>query len=330
MNHYIQKLKTGLREPYKIPPWAVKQTKRPLRYLDYQRRTATLSRQVRLLEDLRAGEDWCLIVLDACRYDALRRHTSLFEDDLRPVKSEGHDTFEYVRRCWPDEYDLPYVSGATPINSVHHDYDNEHFQRLYDGYVPPDHLEIVDVWDTGWDSSLGTCPPWAVTDAALEHADRDRLVAHFFQPHAPYIGEERLLGHTDTEDAHPHQGTPVDEPIWRRVKYGDVSDAELRAAYDSNLRCALAEVCRLIRETEFERYVLMGDHGEALGEWGVYSHPRVPHPKIRTVPWMDVSGLTEAGHEVATEAGRRSSAADPQGTNGMDRVENRLEELGYL
>jgi hypothetical protein len=262
--------------------------------------------------------------LDACRYDYLKEFATLFDGRLIAAKSAGHDTFEYVRLCWPDQYDYPYVSGATPINGIQRDYDNEHFRQLYGGYVPMDHLNIVDVWDFGWDASLGTCPPWEVTDAALDHSDSERLVAHYFQPHAPYIGDTRLLGHHDNENAHPHQGTPIDEPIWDAVKYGEISNQELREAYRSNLKVAVKEVCRLIRDTDFDRYVIIGDHGEALGEWGRYSHPRVDHPYIRTVPWFEVSGLTQQGEEFAGQAGERESG----GVTDMN-VEERLEALGY-
>jgi hypothetical protein len=321
----VEKVKTGLRQPYKIPPWVVKQSKRPLCWLHYAYRTAGLPEQRAVMDSLRAGSDWCLIVLDACRYDYLREWDTLFNGNLIPVKSAGHDTFEYVRLCWPDEYDYPYISGATPINGVKRDYDNEHFRRLYGGYVPMDHLEIIDVWEFGWDASLGTCPPQAVTDAALDHSRSENLVAHYFQPHAPYIGETKLLGHHDNEHARPHQGTPIDEPIWGAVKYGDVSDLELRSAYRNNLKVALKEVCRLIHKTDFDRYVIMGDHGEALGEWGRYSHPRVNHPHIRTAPWFEVSGLTQQGERFADQAGGRESGGDTD-----MNVEERLSALGYV
>jgi len=317
------KLRTAKNDPEEILPWLRKQPKRPLRRLEYEHATYNLPEQKALLDRLREQDDWCLIVLDACRYDALKEYTSLFNGEIQPVHSAAHDTFDYVRLCWPDGYNLPYVSGATPINGTRRVYDNDHIESLYGGYIPMYHLEIIDVWHFGWDGSLGTCPPWAVTDAALEHSERTNMVAHYFQPHAPYIGEHQLLGHHDNENAHPHQGTPIDEPIWKAVRNGEISDEVLKAAYLSNLEAALTDVCRLIANTDFEKYVLMGDHGESLGEWGVYTHPRVDHAKIRTVPWLECSGLTVRGKSFAGNGG----SGDRVGTDMS--VEERLSALGY-
>jgi len=316
--------KTAIREPWKIPQWLRARSAGPAR-LAMTKLATPLAAQAARLDDLRDDDDWLLIVLDACRYDMFESvASSHFEGRMSRVRSAGHDTFEYVRLCWPAEYDMPYVSGATPINSQERDYEDPHFQQLYDGYVPADHLDIVDVWDFGWDESLGTCPPESVTDAALEQ-DSDRLVAHYFQPHAPYLGCHSLLGHTENEHASPHDGLPVDKPIWDQVKRGRISDQELRSAYESNLRVVLSEVCRLIEAVDHERVVIMGDHGEALGEWNVYSHPRTPHPKIRTVPWMEVVGLTEVGESAAELAEPGDTRQQAEGSVG-----DRLEVLGYL
>jgi hypothetical protein len=319
-----EKAQTAVREPWKIPQWLKARSTGPAR------RAVTwlaspLSTQEYRLQELRQDDEWLLIVLDACRYDIFNDIASeYFEGRIERVRSAGHDTFEYVRLCWPGEYEFPYVSGATPINSQERDYDDPHFQQLYQGYVPAEHLNIVDVWDFGWDESLGTCPPEAVTDAALAQ-DSDRLVAHYFQPHAPYLGRASLLGHAGNEHASPHDGLPVDKPIWDDVERGRISEQELRQAYCSNLWVALTEVCRLIREVDHDRIVIMGDHGEALGEWNVYSHPRTPHPKIRTVPWIDVQGLTALGEQAAETAEPVERSRQTDGD-----VEERLEVLGYV
>jgi len=320
-------IKTAIREPYKIPPWLAARSTGPARWAEYRAKTALLETQRLKLDWLRGFDDWLLIVLDACRYDVFADlFDEFFDGEVDCVHSAGHDTFEYVRKCWPDTYEMPYVSGATPINSAKRGYEDEHIDQLYDGYVPADHLNIVDAWDFGWDDSLGTCPPWSVTDAALERTNHDRLVAHYFQPHAPYIGEKRFLGHTDNKHASPHDGVPVDKPIWKSVKRGVVSDDKLRRAYRTNLVVVLKEVSRLVDETDFERVYIMGDHGEALGEWQVYSHPRTPHAKIRTVPWAEVTGLTAAGREAA----EASNIDETKSGEADGAVQERLEVLGYV
>lgn len=70
----------------------------------------------------------------------------------------------------------------------------------------------------------------------------------------------------------------------------------------------------------------MGDHGEALGEWNVYSHPRTPHAKIRTVPWARIDGLTAAGEQAAQSAVLHRETSDIED----GKVSDRLEALGYV
>jgi hypothetical protein len=321
----VAKAQTAVENPAEIPPYLRGKVRGVARHAATGLALRTVPSQYRLLEQLRDGDDWLLVVLDACRYDALAgQFHRYFEGEVSAVRAAGRDTFEYVRECWPGQHDVTYVSGATPINSSDEEYEADGFAELYGGYTPTDHLfEIVDVWESGWDASLGTCPPWAVTDAALARRDESQLVAHFFQPHAPYIGEERLVGHTNSADARPFQGAPVDSPIWQGVKSGEVSDERLRAAYQANLDAALREVARLVDGVGHDGIVLMGDHGEALGEFGTYAHPRVEHPQIRKVPWARVEGLTEIGEAAAERAGGEMTES-PTGT-----VADRLEALGY-
>ncbi|WP_266081598.1 alkaline phosphatase family protein [Haladaptatus caseinilyticus] len=284
-------------------------------------KTKDLAGQGERVRLLRQEEEYLLIVLDACRYDFFKNIAPeyLTFDSIEPVRSEGRNTFEYVSRCWSGEYeDVEYISAATPVNSdSRSEYDQDTLSQLYGGYVPSEHISnIRDVWRESWDESIGITPPKAVTDAALE-TDKNRLVAHYFQPHAPFIGRQSLLGHTNDESSRPWEGEPVDVPVWQQVKFGDLTQEELRAVYESNLHRALREVRRLVIETEIENIVIMGDHGEALGEYWAYEHPRIEHPYIRTVPWAVVKGVCD--YPDSSDQGESDSS-----------VTSRLEDLGYL
>lgn len=273
------------------------------------------------MEGLRTNDEYMLVVLDACRYDVFTDVAPeyLSFDSLEPVRCAGYNTFDYISRCWPDTYEnLEYVSAATPVNSdPREEYEEETLSTLYGGYVPSEHIpQIRDVWRESWDESIGITPPSAVTDAALE-ADGRRIVAHYFQPHAPYIGRQSLLGHVKGADARPNEGEPVDAPVWARSKAGDISQSDLRTAYESNLRRALRQVRRLVTETDIDPVVVMGDHGEALGEYGIFGHPSIDHPYIRTVPWGVVSGVAEYPDGAAADV-------------ATSDVESRLADLGYL
>lgn len=292
----LQQVKTGVLHPRKALRYIRQRTRERGRRTAMYGQDALTNRLLQdhgaLLDAMREQDEYLLIVLDACRYDYFREVSHLYLDgDLQPAYTPARDTFEYVRQNWSDHHDVTYVSGAVPINSkqiqINQDSD---LNRYYDGYRPADHIEkIVDVWETGWDDDLGTVPPEAVTAAALDHDTADRVVAHYFQPHAPYIGDYQLLGHTGA--AHrPNQGMPNDELVWRRVQRGEISAQELQTAYRSNLLRVLDLVRELVDNTRHQNVYITGDHGEALGEYGVYAHPRdyPHHPKVHAVPWFEV------------------------------------------
>jgi len=252
------------------------------------------------IEELLNEKEFTLIILDACRYDYFKdEYEDFLSGELERVWSVGRDTFEYAKYIWPVYHDVTYVSGATAINSVV----DESFLRgklgkLYDGYVPRRHFrEIIDVWDHGWDHSLGTVPPGEVTEAAVNYVDRERLVVHYFQPHAPYIGDHKLIGFIGEDHSGARslelaqEGVEIDPPdkkIWAALKEGIIPREELRRAYRSNLRLVLGEVERLIGQLD-GKIVVTSDHGELLGEDGLYAHSRVNHPKLMEVPWLVLS-----------------------------------------
>ena len=296
-------MKKAVTEPELIAPFIKQQTHRiPRKILAesvtfYQR--WRLPRQKPLIDDLRQENDYLLIILDACRFDYFQEEYSDFLDgELQPVFNTARDTFEYVQNVWPGYYDeVTYVSGATPVNSVSEEFSDHHLESLYDGYQPSEHIDnIIDVWSTDWDTDLGVTPPEKVTEKSLQAAaDGSKVVAHYFQPHAPYIGEKELTTFKTGKDAEPLKGEPVNHEIWERMKQGEISRAEKDRLYRSNLRRALETVKTLVQYTDFEKVVVTADHGEALGEFGVYAHPRwLHHPSVRVVPWLEVKSSEDS------------------------------------
>jgi len=67
----------------------------------------------------------------------------------------------------------------------------------------------------------------------------------------------------------------------------------------------------------------VGDHGEALGEYGTYAHPRLRHAALRVVPFARVTGLTEYARDKAGDCTEPSR-------DGEGSVSERLHQLGYL
>ena len=325
----IGKAKTAVRHPDRVPPFVAQKAIKPMKngFIGHiaHERTKRLPAQGSRLDDLRNGESWMLIVLDACRYDYFNREfVSAFgtDDEILPVRSEARDTFEWLSTVWAGSWSMPYVSGAVPVNDRELDFEDEYLQRLYGEFQPTDHLhDIRSVWREGWDASLGTCPPEPVVEAVRE-TNTDRVVAHIQQPHTPYIGKERELGHADDYSADPLQGEPTDKPIWKRVERGDISDIRLGELYRSNLqrtRDSLFELVSLGLERH-DRVAITADHGEALGEFGIYAHPRTPeHPMVRRIPWVEVTDIHADW--------KYFGAAESQETEMP--VQERLEALGY-
>lgn len=323
------KIKAGLQDPSKILPYLMPKVIKPLRVAAAMKAAAGNPSQKSLLDGLREQESWLLILLDACRYPEFSEMApAVFDGDLKKMTTEGHDTFEYIRACWPESYpNVTYLSGAPAVNSGSLEIDDEELAEMYNGYVPNNHIgDIVDVWQSGWDESLGVIPPWNITPVIRDYFDEDQLVVHYLQPHAPYVGVEQELGHHNDESANPGEGEPIDAPLWRRIKRGDITRSRLVELYRSNLEAVLYEAAKVVEEAPHDNIVIMGDHGEALGEYWTYAHPRKDHPYILTAPWMKVTGVKAEWrqHLTVTDVAPSSSPADDSS------VESRLRELGYI
>lgn len=67
-----------------------------------------------------------------------------------------------------------------------------------------------------------------------------------------------------------------------------VGDEGLRRIYKSNLEIALRYVAKLVRKLS-GHIVVTADHGELLGEYGMYGHPPGRRlPELIEVPWLEI------------------------------------------
>jgi hypothetical protein len=277
-----QKIKKAIEEPGKIAPYLYWNTLGNLHCLPY--RLFYDKQYNKLHKDLFKEEKFLLIILDACRYDYFfDEYRNFFKGDLKPVYSSGRNTFEYTKNTYDgDHTDMLYVSGALPINPV---YTEENAPKLYKGkYLPKEHLRIEDVCNKAWNPELGTVPPEEVTKATIENKE-EKMVAHCFQPHSPFIGDYNLLEHAEYP---PEREAGGDEPVWNRFNRKEIEEKEIRRAYRSNLRRALNEARKLAEKFDDRRIVITSDHGELFGEGGLYGHPPRQHPNLRKLPWLEV------------------------------------------
>jgi hypothetical protein len=273
---------------------------------------------IKLAEAIK-NEDWDrLIVLDACRYDTFEK---VYRDYLDGELSKGMSSC-ISTPGWLDGHfregdykDVVYISGNPHINS----------RKTGEGFnVKKRFHKVIDVWNFGWDNRLGTVHPKEINSAFLKEFKlfpNKRYVLHYLQPHAPFLSlkESQTVGITILqnmmktafgEKLRSFIGTnrlwAIEEKL-SHLKFGisrlDPYSAALRAvgeegfrkAYEDNLRIVLEQVRMLLEEVE-GNFVVVGDHGELLGEEGRFGHifEKEPLPPLITVPWFRVRGSTAA------------------------------------
>lgn len=257
-------------------------------------------------------KDWeVLVVLDACRVDLMEEVADEypFVRSVGEITSVGSMSEEWLRKTFGGEYSTE-VSETIYVTT-----------NAFSGEVlTPDDFRMVDeLWRYCWDDELGTVPPSKVTDRAISIArecDPDRLIVHYMQPHHPFIGSD-VFGRFDVDQFGGQTGATVVDAL----RNSAISHEEFWTAYRDNLRFVLNDVSILLSNIDAGEVVITSDHGDALGEWGIYGHPAgCLHPAVTDVPWVETSASDAGSYEPEIES------PDEDDTS----VEERLEELGYL
>jgi hypothetical protein len=252
------------------------------------------------------AEDWDnLIILDACRADVFERIADInIFDEYKRVTSKASATPEFVNKTFTGQE----FGDTVYINS------NPHISRD----APGSFHHRYDLWSEAFNKEHGTVMPetsknWGIK-AESEHPDK-RLIIHYNQPHGPYVGDERLKW-----DHSRARGSG------EALKKGLITQAEFRAAYDSNLEAALPTAIELAEKLT-GRTVITADHGELFGKRQfpvpicAYAHPPgLRDPDLTTVPWAVINGDER---KAVSDDGTSVERVD------SDSVERRLEDLGY-
>jgi hypothetical protein len=299
--------------------------------LDLYRRRRDIQRQKHLIEKFASQDEFILVILDACRYDVFEEiYCDYVDGELSRVWSSGRWTADYVRRTWDDSHDLTYLSSIPVVSDFYFELRGYEFR-------PSNYFdEVVPLWDRKWDPELGTVPADEVTDTALAYSaqsNRTRLVAHYAQPHAPYVGDTMILPCDSEEverDLQELLEKDIDRPsqrIYNWIKSGELPESELWQAYRDNLRYVLDEVVRLVRRADCP-VIVTADHGEHLGEDDKYLH-EVESCLIRQVPWFIVSD-SEIGTVPVEKEYKNVELEIASQTHSADEVKERLADLGYV
>ncbi|PSP70382.1 hypothetical protein BRC80_09010 [Halobacteriales archaeon QH_9_66_26] len=259
------------------------------------------------------AEDWdLLIVLDACRADLFDEvvadgsYEGLCGGESRI--SAGSTSTEWLEGVFgdadPDDLrDTAYITGNP--------YSESHLDREAFGLVD-------EVWRYAWDDDLGTIPARPLTDRTIavgRERSFDRMVVHYMQPHFPSIPDgDRDNGVTLGEFGDESMS------VWEELRFGQRTESEVWESYRANLEYVLDEVGLLLDHVDAERVVVTADHGNAVGEAGLYGHAEgVALPCLREVPWCKTTATDRQVHEPAQY--------DATATTGTTAA--RLESLGY-
>jgi len=212
-----------------------------------------------------------LIILDACRYD-------LYQEAVGPcdyVISQGGNTGEWLKKNFTGNYeDIVYISGNPVVNK----------RRIYKefGKMPFYHLE--EAWDEGWDKKMKTVPPNEVTRSVKEMRKKfpsKKMIIHFIQPHYPFVGKRKLV----CSGVGPNKGEEGLD-VWNLLEMGKVDEEYAWQAYKDNLKLVMDEV-EVLKNFLPGRVVLTADHGNHVGEYGIYGHYYwLRTEELLKVPWV--------------------------------------------
>jgi len=235
-------------------------------------------------------EDWqTLFVIDGCRAD-------LFEET---VDTEGFNEYRQINSgvsATPEWIDLQFHGAA------HSDIIYITGNPVVSENVPTSFYRFEEPWREHFDEDVQTVRPEPIAQYVREirdeHPDK-RIVAHFNQPHYPFITRPDLQ----------FKGRNRDETnVWAALRAGLVEKDDVWDAYTENLEAVMDVVQPLAEELD-EQTVITSDHGNLVGEriWPVplrqWGHPiGIRHPNVTTVPWAVIGeGVTERVEDAVGE-----------------------------
>lgn len=229
--------------------------------------------------------DWDnLIILDACRYDF---YNEIVKDDVEYRISLGSMSKEHLEKTYKERSGLSniaYISanGHFTKNKLKEIIDTQPFGVLYETIL------------NRWDEEKGTVMPDSVRKDA-ENAEKlfpeKRKIIHFNQPHIPYIDYEKPQKREEIRETAKNNAH-------RLAEKGQIPQSRIAEEYKKNIRLAIKEVNKLIPKLS-GKTVITADHGELLGENGLYGHPYGGNAKVlRKVPWHQIKSEIELKNNI--------------------------------
>ena len=241
--------------------------------------------------------DWdVLVVMDGCRVDLARE---VLDEPVDAVWSPASTSIDWIERHFAGQYRDEWTDTAYVTANPFADHDTTDARSADLGAKPLGHFDPV--YKRAWQRDpVGTTPPGAVTDAALEVAgDHERLIVHYMQPHQPFRCRPEWEGVFSNLENLTTEMNHGGADIWHQCRDGAIDDTALWRAYRDNLAWVDAEIRdRMLPGLPADATVAVtADHGNGMGEFGVWSHPPgTIAPAVRRVPvvWHEETGPQES------------------------------------
>lgn len=266
-------------------------------------------------------KDWnILIILDACRVDLIEGVANEYDFISDPPHNSIYSASSYSKGWMENNFkgdiskkydnkmkDTIYISG------------NPFTEEVFNGN---EFSELDQVWKIGWDNEKGYMPPDIITDRAIQKfrdAQNKNMIVHYMQPHAPFIGENNLGYHIDSNHFGNTESNIGDRTPWELYRDSEITRTELWRSYEDTLRVVLDSLELLLESVESENVVISADHANGIGEKGIYGHPReIPISAVREVPWIKTRATNNHKYKPKNYDGESSFNKSDQ-----------LEALGY-
>lgn len=223
-----------------------------------------------------------LFLLDACRYDKYK-YIANQNPETRKLKGElnsrvtlGSSSAEYIQENFTREkmLDTVYISGNPHLHP-------EKFKEWTDQHPKDVFHEVFHTYKNSWNDNYSTVIPSAL-EKDLQTAEKlfpdKRKIVHFMQPHQPYTRSNLGWLSKEFEDFGSEKNPLVN------AERGKIQGQTIRDAYYRETKFIYRKVHEIAEKLD-GRVLISSDHGEFLGEEGLYGHPGFSDAKIlRKVP----------------------------------------------
>lgn len=212
-----------------------------------------------------------LIILDACRADYYR--------EFSPEAGKAVSMASCSRGFIEKEFSEGDFSDTVYITTNPH-FSEKKFKEITGREIGNVFHEVFHTYKTDWNDNEGTVMPEPVirdANTAEKLYPAKKKVIHFMQPHRPFVTSDIEMEGMSKDLDVGNQG------IYSMARRREASKQEVRELYQENLEYVLSDLDGLELSG---KSVITADHGEMLGENGIYAHPCGHNLKhLREVPW---------------------------------------------